>query len=193
MTSYTFNLPVLNHSNTMRGYLAVNNFAATQTYSSGILTLIYPIELSLDRIAVLTSLISSYSEASPITLYSYSINIPGFNSKASMNVYAVMCTFSFTPDVSVGTFLGCIQILGCFYSSSNSASSTFGIRIFDYTNNKIISELTGIGTKGIQKISMTTLSNLPSTPVILEVHALVNSPLYTLNVKGCELMYYTTS
>lgn len=86
------------------------------------------------------------------------------------SIYRLISIFNYAGKDSIGD-LDYIEYIGLI----SNENSTYDIRAYDSTNNKIIAEKTGNNNKKMQIIDLGELSNIPSESAIIEIQGRVIS------------------
>lgn len=135
-------------------------------------------ELSGSEVTTLNNLVSSYTY---VPLNRYRID----NMNPSYSVIGLTFTninTSFYFDIENMTEILCVKVLG------NITSNSYQVRLYDITNSKLMATGTFTNTTPVMN-NLGTISNIPTTSSLLEVHVKSSSLLSTVTINKVIIYY----
>ena len=133
--------------------------------SGDVVDIIFDGSLSGGEQTTLDGLVSSHTPDNSKPREKFFIATPNRVSTKSTN-YQKLGTFKYGGSKKLGT-IDYIDII----SYKEESPTSYSVRIHDRTNDQQIAEVTGLTNTEEEDIDMGTISNVPTDPAVLEVHA----------------------
>lgn len=125
-------------------------------------------ELSSDELTTLNDVIANHDDT-VIIAKKIGFNINPITTQTLSNVYEAVATFEYEGSSLIG------PINYFDLNTKTELDNTYDARIYDSDNNKILAEITGLNNQEFQIIDMGSISNIPQSKSILELHVRSNN------------------
>lgn len=186
-TTYSYTIPNIKFLEHLHTYI-LNIPGLSQDfylYNEGTINIIFKNALSNDNLITLNNAIVSYIAPQELIKFTTSQNINLFNDKVDSMMYSLIGVYLYSSNISDGNILNTIS----FVSNISNSIATYKIKVYDTTNNNIITESDDLNNTTLQLFTLNNISNLPKTNSLFEIQAKVNGNSSYCNIKTCAFNF----